>query len=338
MVVMSTPRFDPTLHPREVASGQFATKTNDAPLGSLDFEEDGEDILVTAGHIGAKDAFRGVEQPTDAEVFEQLAGRAPEAADAAQVTELADAYGTAYDVARKLAGEDRLAPVDPADLLDRYVDAKADYIAAVNVRDDDEDAFEAHEDTMMALVDDMAVALREQQNRAAVTAAPTPSYEARQDEWKNLVTDIGHWGGDEIRALDDKTLLEVESYLLRAAERVQAARQERGITQPDTGRVSDANTLEVIRYDHITEKQASDVWIAAQGQGVVGGVIRTKGDFYDKARDELDIDDDALIDRAWEKFSAGHGLKLHDADDSWGEAEYESFVSSVEDALDAARD
>lgn len=155
MVGMSS--YDDSLHPRGQAAnaGQYRAKSNDAPAIVLDFEDDGEDILVSAGREGALAAMRGEDKPTPEVIFEQLVGRAPEPDDTDQVAEFDEQFAIAYDLA---SPSDRQIDVD--NLLSEYASARAEKIARVNVNDGDDDAYEAYEDAVMDHVDDMVEALQ----------------------------------------------------------------------------------------------------------------------------------------------------------------------------------
>lgn len=109
MVGMKT--FDPSLHPRGQAAnpGQFRERADFAPGGGLDFEDDAENILVSAGREGALAAMQGEPVPAPEAVFQRIVGRAPAEDDADQVTELAEHFRAAYDLAKP---SDRSIDVD----------------------------------------------------------------------------------------------------------------------------------------------------------------------------------------------------------------------------------
>lgn len=334
MVHMST--FVESQHPRGQAknAGQFREKENSAPSAALVFDHwEWEQILVGAGTLGARDALRGVEIAEDNEVglaasFEMEVGRSAASED--EQSAWSAAYRTGWEVASK---QDSNPDVDK--LLSTYEDAKAEYIGATNNRRNAEDDYESYEDAMMGLVDDMASALRHHRAEGTTVSSVEPASVA---EWQGLLADVNTMGGDEIRSLDDATLLRLDSYLLRAAARVQAATAERGLRHERTGRTTDVDKLELVDYRNVTEAQVASAWVAGVSQGIVGGVIRTKDDFYNHAMDELGEGDEELVARAWEKFHADNGLDAHNSDEhSWGRQEYLTWSSTIAESLNDAR-
>lgn len=327
MVVMSTKlTFDETLHPRGQASngGQFRAKLIMPPAGALipDFEDGPSALLVSAGKRGALDAMQGEPQRSGEAVFAYLVGRAVEAEDRDTVSEIASAYETAFSTA--LPGSH---PIDVAVLLTRYEKAKSDYIGTINENDTDEVAFEEHEDSMMGLVDDMAIALRRQ---LASDSAPVPGYQQQINEWTELLADVNTMGGDEIRALDDDTLLRLDEYLLTAASRVQAARGERGLMHKDSGAVSAAH-LEVLDFRNVSEEQFDKVWVAASTQHEMAGVARNKTDFFSTIEQEHEDATTEQKEEAWANFVKS-GLLTDHAELPWAERESNSWWHIVNSA------
>lgn len=156
-------------------------------------------------------------------------------------------------------------------------------------------------------------------------------------DWQGLLSDVNTMGGDEIRALDDDTLLRLDSYLLRAAARVQAATAERGLRHERTGSSTDVDQLELVDYRNVTEAQVSAAYLAGVSQGIAGGVLRTKDDFFNHAKDEHGEPDDEVVERAWATFQSEDGLQFHDQEGSWGQSEYEVWTTTVGEELDKAR-
>lgn len=167
---------------------------------------------------------------------------------------------------------------------------------------------------------------------------PTPA-SSPVTEWHDLLADVNTMGGDEIRSLDDETLLRLDSYLLRAAARVQAATAERGLRHERTGSTSDVDQLELVDYRNVTEAQVASAYIAGVSQGIAGGVLRTKGDFYDHAMDQHGERDQEVIDRAWRNFRDEDRLAEHNEDgpSGWGWGEYQKWTSTVAAELERAR-
>ncbi|MBN9214113.1 MAG: hypothetical protein J0J04_04730 [Microbacterium sp.] len=164
-----------------------------------------------------------------------------------------------------------------------------------------------------------------------------PAADQPVNAFHELLHDVNTMGGDEIRSLDDDTLLRLDAYLLQAASRVQAARQERGLKHPKSDDALAVDQLALVDYRNITEDEIAKAWMAGVTQGKVGGVIRTKSDFYNHARDEHGEEDETVIDRAWATFTSEDGLEYHNEEGTWGGAEYLTWTNTVGEELDKAR-
>lgn len=182
----------------------------------------------------------------------------------------------------------------------------------------------------------MVAAIESDRRQRGMPAAtmPTPV-----SEWQVLLADVNTMDRDEIRSLNDETLLRLDAYLLHAAARIQAARASRGLRHQRTGSTTDVEQLELVDYRNVTEAQVASAYIAGVSQGIAGGVLRTKGDFYDHAMDQYGEDDQEVIDRAWQNFHAEDGLAEHNEDgpSGWGWVEYQKWTSTVAAEIDKAR-
>lgn len=248
--------WDESLHPRD--KGKFTEKLNDPQAGHLSLPATGGNVFSDPGH------------PVSTEIVYQAWTRGDRLQDINRVEFDSRALLDSLPLDRvvhafEFSDNDWLADMAVQNgLLEQYdgpfeVELPEDIDEYIRHREDNgmTAAYDSAEELLrLARLDrnqERLGELREQMARieadiardggeASPAPAAAPAEPASVTEWKNLLGDIRGMGGDEIRSLDDATLLRLDSYLLRAAARVQAARSERELSQPD----AESAALEVV--------------------------------------------------------------------------------------------